>query len=64
MENPFRRSGKGAYNVIVDAVSITDFQFSQLFKSAIEGGWEATISDRRSRSGIYAIHTDSYSRWK
>jgi regulator of protease activity HflC (stomatin/prohibitin superfamily) len=25
-----------AYNIIVDAVSITDFQFSQLFKSAIE----------------------------
>src|ERR671919_3036220 len=36
MENPFRRSAKGAYNIIVDAVSITDFQFSQLFKSAIE----------------------------
>ena len=25
-----------AYNIIVDAVSITDFQFSQLFKSAVE----------------------------
>src|ERR687898_479992 len=25
-----------AYNIIVDAVSITDFQFSQLFKSALE----------------------------
>ena len=26
----------GAYNIVVDAVSITDFQFSELFKSAVE----------------------------